>query len=120
MTIVTERAAREQTRARYPDSEGFVERDGVRVFERVADAVFIGASLPRAPPSAERAAVMERFDEVLDTDEGWAKFNRHYWPRDYEGFLHFLFTQCLTEPHSTKQIEDAVGWGLDTDARHCS
>jgi len=25
-------AAHEQTRARYPDSEGFVERDGVRVF----------------------------------------------------------------------------------------
>jgi hypothetical protein len=26
---------REQTRARYPDSEGFVERDGVRVFYEV-------------------------------------------------------------------------------------
>ena len=26
---------REQTRARYPDTEGFVERDGVRVFYEV-------------------------------------------------------------------------------------
>ena len=30
MTVATE--IREQTRARYPDAEGFVERDGVRVF----------------------------------------------------------------------------------------
>jgi hypothetical protein len=29
--IVTPRT-REQTRARYPDEEGYVERDGVRVF----------------------------------------------------------------------------------------
>jgi pimeloyl-ACP methyl ester carboxylesterase/predicted glycosyltransferase len=84
--------------------------------ERVAGAVFIGASLPLAPPRPERAAVMDQFDEVLETDEGWAKYNRHYWLKDYRGFLEFFFSQCLTEPHSTKQIEDAVGWGLDTDA----
>ena len=24
--------------------------------------------------------------------------------------------RCFTEPHSTKQIEDCVGWGLETDA----
>jgi hypothetical protein len=29
--IVTQKS-REQTRARYPDEEGYVERDGVRVF----------------------------------------------------------------------------------------
>ena len=84
--------------------------------ERVAGAVFIGASLHLAPPSPERAAVLKRFDEVLETDEGWAKHNRHYWRKDYRGFLEFFFSQCLTEPHSTKPIEDAVGWGLETDA----
>ena len=31
-------------------------------------------------------------------------------------FLEFFFSQCFTEPHSTKQIEDCVGWGLETDA----
>ncbi len=31
-------AAREQTRARYPDSEGYVERDGVRIFYEVYGA----------------------------------------------------------------------------------
>src|SRR5215210_3822045 len=33
MTVIA--APREQTRARYPDEEGFVERDGVRVFYEV-------------------------------------------------------------------------------------
>ena len=71
------------------------------------------------PAVAARAGPPERerhgsFDEELDTDEGWAKYNRHYWPRDYRGFLEFFFAQCFNEPHSTKQIEDAVGWGLET------
>jgi pimeloyl-ACP methyl ester carboxylesterase len=211
MTAV-EAAAPEQTRARYPDEEGYVERDGVRVFyevygqgepailflptwtvihsrhwklqipyfarharaitfdprgngrsdrptdpraydetefaadalavldatgteraivvslslgaqralllaaghpERVAAAVFIGPALPLGGLDSGRA-VLERFDEELDSDEGWAKYNRHYWLRDYESFLEFFFGECFSEPHSTKQIEDAVGWGLDT------
>ncbi len=82
--------------------------------ERVLGAVFISPSLPIAPGHADR--VVHAFDEPLDTDEGWAKYNAHYWRRDYEGFLEFFFSQCLTEPHSTKQTEDAVGWGLETDA----
>ena len=51
---------------------------------------------------------------MLDTDEGWAKYNRHYWVRDYRSFLEFFFSQFFIEPHSTKQIEDCVGWGLET------
>ena len=35
MTVELERPAREQTRARYPDEEGYVERDGVRLFYEV-------------------------------------------------------------------------------------
>ena len=31
-TLTTEAKPREQTRARYPDQTGFVERDGVRIF----------------------------------------------------------------------------------------
>ena len=55
------------------------------------------------------------FDEEPVTLEGWAKWNRHYWLRDWPGFLEFFLTQTFTEPHSTKQIEDAIGWGLQTD-----
>jgi pimeloyl-ACP methyl ester carboxylesterase len=210
MTVVAA-PSREQTRARYPDEEGYVERDGVRVFyevygsgqptilllptwalihsrhwkaqipylarhfrvvtfdgrgngrsdrpqgaeaytirefaadtlavidatateravlvgvscatlwgivlaaehpERVAGAAFIGPAVPLAPPHPERAVYP--FDERLDTDEGWAKYNLHHWLRDYRDFLEFFLGKIFTEPHSTKQIEDGIGWALET------
>ncbi len=47
--------------------------------------------------------------------EGWAKYNRHYWLEGgYPDFVSFFFGQMFTEAHSTKQIEDCVGWGLET------
>jgi len=205
-------AQREQTRARYPDSEGYVERDGVRVFwerygegeqtilllptwsvlhsriwkmqipylarhyrvvlfdgrgngrsdrpaqpeayaeseyaadalavmdatqtsravivgfslgahrgllltanhpERVEGAVFIGPHYPGGgQPVPERA--VHSWKEELDTEEGWAKHNHHYWLRDYEGYLEFFMSRLFSEPHSTKPIEDGIGWGLET------
>src|SRR5439155_12881254 len=36
------------------------------------------------------------------------------WLRDHRGFLEFFFSNVFSEPHSTKQIEDCVAWGLDT------
>ena len=54
-----------------------------------------------APPLPDRAAF--GFDELLDTDEGWAKDNRHYWLRDWRGYAEFFFGELLPEPHSTKQ-----------------
>ena len=56
------------------------------------------------------------WEDELDTDEGWAKYNRHFWLRDYRGFVEFFFGKIFREPHSTKQIEDCVGWGLETSA----
>jgi len=44
---------------------------------------------------------------------GWEKYNRHYWRSDYRGFLEFFFSECLCEPHSTKQQEDCVGWAME-------
>jgi pimeloyl-ACP methyl ester carboxylesterase/predicted glycosyltransferase len=80
--------------------------------DRVRGAVFMSPALPLTPPRPERTGFP--FNEVLPTDEGWAKANRHYWARDYPGYLQFFFDACYPEPHSTKQIEDAVGWGLET------
>jgi pimeloyl-ACP methyl ester carboxylesterase/predicted glycosyltransferase len=213
LTATTAAAAPEQTRARYPDQEGFVERDGVRVFyevygqgeptilllptwsimhsrfwkaqipylarrfrvitfdgrgngksdrppepeayaeeefaddalavleatdtdeavlvalsrgaerclllganhpERVTGMVFIAPALP-LPPAVPRAAATEVFNERRDAHSGWDKWNRHYWLEHYEDFLEFFFGQVFNEPHSTKQREDAVGWGLETD-----
>jgi pimeloyl-ACP methyl ester carboxylesterase len=201
---------REQTRGRYPDSEGFVERDGVRVFyevygggeptilllptwsivhsrlwklqipylarrfrvvtfdgrgngksdrpttvdayaeaefasdalavmdatrtdravivalsmgaqrglilaadhpERVAGAIFIGPALGLDPSGRH-----DSFFDERDSYDGWDKYSAPYWRRDYRDFLEFFFGQCFTEPHSTKQIEDCVGWGLETSA----
>jgi pimeloyl-ACP methyl ester carboxylesterase/predicted glycosyltransferase len=82
--------------------------------DRVAGAFFVGPSLPITPGHPGR--VVGGFQDQLDTDEGWAKFNAHFWRRDYRGFLEFFFAQCLPEPHSSKQREDCVGWALDTDA----
>lgn len=203
--------AREQMRARYPDDQGFVERDGVRVFwerygehgpavllmptweivhsrswrcqipylarfcrvitldprgngrsdrpseialydcaERVADTVAVldanGVDRVTAvawcgmgdditfvsehPDRVERFVMIApalhlsrspehragySFDDVLDTEEGWAKQNRHYWLRDWPGYLEFFFGELFSEPHSTKLIADAIGWGLETD-----
>ncbi len=79
--------------------------------ERVEAAVFICPAVPIGDPPAARTYSWE---QELDTDEGWARYNRHYWLRDYRGFLEFFFSRCFTEPHSTKPIEDCVGWGLET------
>lgn len=80
--------------------------------ERVDGAIFIGPSLPISPGHDERAEF--RFDDVLESPDGWAKYNRHHWMTDYRDFLEFFFSRCFNEPHSTKPIEDCVGWGLDT------
>jgi pimeloyl-ACP methyl ester carboxylesterase/predicted glycosyltransferase len=80
--------------------------------ERVESAVFIAPAVPLGTALAPRIGYP--FDEPLDSDEGWAKYNRYYWLKDYRGFLEFFFAQMFTEPHSTKPIEDCVGWGLET------
>ncbi|HET9949492.1 MAG TPA: alpha/beta fold hydrolase [Longimicrobiales bacterium] len=80
--------------------------------ERVDGAVFIGPTVPLSPQHPER--LQHSFFDPLDTDEGWAKYNLHYWRKDYRSFLEFFFSRMFTEPHSTKQIEDCVGWGLET------
>jgi pimeloyl-ACP methyl ester carboxylesterase len=214
MAVELTAPAREQTRARYPDQEGYVERDGVRVFyevygegeptvlllptwsiihsrhwkmqiphlarhcrvltvdgrgngrsdrpsepdayreeefaadaiavldatateravlvsvsrgaerslllaanhpERVDKLVFIAPALP-LPPATPRLKAMQEFVEPREEYADWGKWNRHYWVEHYEDFLEFFFSQCFTEPHSTKQREDCVGWGLETDA----
>ncbi len=82
--------------------------------ERVDGVVYIGPAVALAPGHPERQ-VPNAFDDELDVYEGWAKYNSHYWAREYRDFLEFFFTKCFPELHSTKQIEDCVGWGLETD-----
>jgi pimeloyl-ACP methyl ester carboxylesterase/predicted glycosyltransferase len=80
--------------------------------ERVDGAVFICPAVPFGGPVTGRG--IHSWNAELDTDEGWAKYNRYHWLKDYRDFLEFFFSQMFNEPHSTKPIEDCVGWGLDT------
>ena len=82
--------------------------------DRVSALVEIASDVPLSPEPSDEW--ISRFDEVLDTDAGWARWNAPYWRRDWPGFVDFFFAEFFTEPHSTKQIEDGVAWGLETDA----
>jgi len=81
--------------------------------ERVLGLVFIAPSVPLGERVAGRDAP---FEDVLETEHRWAKQNRHFWRRDFRAYLEFFFGEMFNEPHSTKQIEDAVGYGTTTDA----
>ena len=41
--------------------------------------------------------------------------NAVHWREDYPEFAEWFISRCFPEPHSTKAIEDGVGWALDTD-----
>ena len=83
--------------------------------DRIQGAVFIGPNFPGGGSPLPERTVYD-FDTEYDTDDGWAKHNRHHWLRDYSDWVEFFISKMFTELHSTKAIEDAVGWGLETDA----
>lgn len=74
----------------------------VRAPERVTHLIFLGPTLPITPPSPHRD---NSFTIELETYEGWAKYNEHYWRRDYRGFVEFFFDHSAcpsrTRPSST-------------------
>jgi pimeloyl-ACP methyl ester carboxylesterase/predicted glycosyltransferase len=56
------------------------------------------------------------WDVDYDTTEGWAKYNRRYWLEGgYDDFVQWFFERMMSEAHSTKQIEDLVGWGHEIE-----
>jgi pimeloyl-ACP methyl ester carboxylesterase/UDP:flavonoid glycosyltransferase YjiC (YdhE family) len=82
--------------------------------ERVRSIVFIGPAVPLPDWNPVREGASQMFEAQLDDDTDWMKYNANYWLKDHRGFLEFFFGRCLPEPHSTKPIEDAVAWGLET------
>jgi pimeloyl-ACP methyl ester carboxylesterase len=92
--------------------------------ERVAGILAIAPSCGLDIPDPQRDAYP--FDERLfdgrpEAHDGWAMYNRHFLAGcdadDYLRFLRFFFARMFPEAHSTKQIEDCVGWGLDVGPR---
>lgn len=80
---------------------------------RVDAVVSSGAWTPIVTPYEGRFAGFE--DAPPESPQGWGKYNRAYWQSNYADFLDFFFSVVHNEPHSTKQREDAISWGLDGD-----
>ena len=83
--------------------------------DRVLGTVLIGPSIPQSSVE-ERQAALARFTAPPAPDAGEHPFNAQAWRRDYGGFVQAFFEDCFSEPHSTKPIEDTVGWAMETDA----
>ncbi len=88
---------------------------------RVEGAVFMACGTLLSP---ERCATDDFTQQVLpardipiDALQSINWFNREAWQRDPEIYRSFLvwFFETFFEAHSTKQIEDALGWALETD-----
>lgn len=96
---------------------GFTLRLAAEHPERVRAAVFLGAAirLLGAPDATDGASRDDDFEDPQPTDEGWAKYNAHYWRRDWPGFAEFFAATVYSEDHSTKQREDMVEWMLQAD-----
>ncbi|HEX6418274.1 MAG TPA: alpha/beta fold hydrolase [Acidimicrobiales bacterium] len=83
--------------------------------ERVAGAVMIGTTLDvegRGDHPLARALL--RFDEDHGEDQGWGRYNRHSFARDFPGFVRFFVGEAINDPHAAKLAEDAAAWGLET------
>jgi len=81
--------------------------------ERVKAAIVAGTAAIIGPTHAHMSH--GHFLERLDRHEGWDKYNRAYWLKDYPAFADHFVRNIFTEPHSTKQIEDGIDWANDTD-----
>ena len=82
--------------------------------ERVRGAVLIGARIDLDAPAG--AGPGPRLRSRAGPRRGLGPVQRRtIGARDWPGFAEFFFEQVFTEPHSTKQIEDMVGWALETD-----
>ena len=45
----------------------------------------------------------------------WGRFSAIHWRRDFREFAEWFVSRSVPELHSTKPIEDGVGWALETD-----
>ena len=90
--------------------------------DRVISAVFIGPWFPASRLGGLRWRIMDhpRVRGMMFRPpvvaRWWGRFNAAYWRSDYDQFVDWFVSRMFNTPHSTKQIEDAVGWAHETDA----
>lgn len=80
--------------------------------ERVKAAILAGISATIGPTHPYQTA--QHFYAEQKSFEGWNKYNRQYWEANYPDFAEHFVRNIFSEPHSTKQIEDGIGWANET------
>ncbi len=87
--------------------------------ERVAGTAFIG---PLFPYTGSQWSVLlhplarsHAFQWRSPVHPWWARMNAAHWREAYPQFAEWFVSRSLPEAHSTKAIEDGVGWALETD-----
>jgi len=78
----------------------------VRAAILAGTAASIGPGYPYMTP--------QHFLSKRERFEGWDKYNREHWLADYPDFADHFVRNIFSEPHSTKQIEDGLGWAGET------
>jgi pimeloyl-ACP methyl ester carboxylesterase len=79
--------------------------------DRIDAIVYIGPGVTLITNHPKRD--VSPFEDAIETDPEWAKAAGRL-VDDYIGFVEFFFSKCFTEPHSSKQIEDCIGWAMQT------
>src|SRR5262249_36287074 len=88
--------------------------------ERVAGAVFIGPLFPYTPSQYSvlldpRALAFALRPSPLHVYRWWGRMSPLHWRESYPEFARWYVSRCCSTPHSTKGVEDAIGWMLETD-----
>jgi pimeloyl-ACP methyl ester carboxylesterase/predicted glycosyltransferase len=81
--------------------------------ERVKAAILVG-TVAGVGPTNHPYLASQNYLAKRERFEGWDKFNREHWLADYPDFVDHFVRNIHSEPHSTKQIEDGIGWAADT------
>lgn len=82
--------------------------------DRVAGLVLISATVDLVGDEhAPLARAIAAFDEEPSGDDGWARYNRHAWLRDYPGFARWFVGTALGEEATAEAREDGVRMALD-------
>jgi pimeloyl-ACP methyl ester carboxylesterase len=86
--------------------------------ERVVAAAFIAPMFPYTPSQYTvllHPRVGARFLKPLPVYLSWGRINAVHWRESFPEFAEWFVSRGFSEPHSTKGIDDGVGWALDTD-----
>ncbi|SDT04028.1 alpha/beta fold hydrolase [Jiangella sp. DSM 45060] len=83
--------------------------------DRVAGLVLISATVDlTGDHDAPLARAIATFDEEPAGDDGWARYNRQAWRRDYPGFARWFVDTALGEEATAETRADGVRMALDT------